>query len=100
MHPSLNILRSSVMGCEEKYELTKKRCQEGIFLSEFEVFGQQRGSYNQISDKSLIYQISDKIESKKGRQKFWAVKWNFFPIIKVIRKFPPPQSQRQDSANA
>jgi len=31
------------MGCEEKYELTKKRCQGGIFLSEFEVFGQENG---------------------------------------------------------
>ena len=53
MHPSpniirpTNILRSTVtcMECEEKYELTKKRCKGGIFLSEFEVFGQENGSH-------------------------------------------------------
>jgi len=30
------------MGCEAKYELTKKRCQGGIFLFEIEVFGQEK----------------------------------------------------------
>ena len=38
-----NILRSTIMGSEAKYELTKKRCQGGIFLSEIEVFGQEKG---------------------------------------------------------
>jgi len=28
MHPSPNILRTTVSGCEEKYELTKKGLQE------------------------------------------------------------------------
>ena len=32
-----NILRSTVMGCEAKYELTKKRCHKGMFLSEIEL---------------------------------------------------------------
>jgi len=27
-----NILRSTVFGCEAKYELTKKRCQGGIYF--------------------------------------------------------------------
>ena len=30
------------MGCEAKYELTKKRYEGGIFLSEIEVFGQEK----------------------------------------------------------
>jgi len=42
------------MGCEEKYELTKKRCQGGVFLSEFEDFRQEKGV------KYVLYQISDK----------------------------------------
>ena len=52
------------MDCEVKYELTNKRCQGGIFLSEIDVFGQQKGVIY------VIYQISDKTESEKGRQKF------------------------------
>src|SRR6218665_2614335 len=32
MHPSPNILKSTVIGCEAKYELTKKMCQGGIFF--------------------------------------------------------------------
>ena len=47
-----------------KYELTKKRCQGGIFLSEFEVFGQEKEVIY------FIYQISDKIESKKVVRNF------------------------------
>ena len=43
MHPPPNILRSTAMGCEAKYELTKKRCQGGILLSEIEVLGQEMG---------------------------------------------------------
>jgi len=39
MHPSPNILRSTVIGCEAKYELTKKRSQKEIICSEIEVFG-------------------------------------------------------------
>ena len=37
MHPSPNILRSDVIGCEAKYELAIKRSKGGIF-SEIEVF--------------------------------------------------------------
>ena len=81
---SPNILRSTVMGCKAEYEMTKKRCQGAIFLSEIEVFGQEKGVIY------VIYQISDKIESEKGRQKFWAVKW-IFSLKQVIRKFPSPK---------
>jgi len=31
------------MGCEAKYELTKKTCQGGKFVSEIEAFGQENG---------------------------------------------------------
>src|SRR6218665_3862265 len=34
-----NILRSTVIGCEA----STKRCQGGIFLSEIEVYGQEKG---------------------------------------------------------
>ena len=37
-----NILRSTVIGCEANYELSKKMCQGGIF-SEIEVYGQEKG---------------------------------------------------------
>ena len=57
MHPPPNIFKSTVMGCDAKYELTKKICQGGIFLSEIEVFGKEKGIIY------IIYQISDKIES-------------------------------------
>ena len=43
MYPSPNILRSTVIGCEGKYELTKRRCQGGFSLSEIEIFGQDLG---------------------------------------------------------
>src|SRR6218665_2799833 len=88
-----HILRSSVIECEAKYELTKKRCQGGIFLSKIEVFVNKKGVIY------VIYQISDKIESKKGRQKFWGVKWKFVPK-KGHSKISVPQSRRQVSANA
>jgi len=42
MNPSPNISKSNVIGCEAKYELSKKRSQG--FLSEIEVFGK----YNHI----------------------------------------------------
>src|SRR6218665_1029862 len=57
---SPNILRSTVIGCEAKYELTKKRSQGEVFCSEIEVFGQEKG--------------------KNGHQKFiLGVKMEFFP---------------------
>ena len=41
-HP--NVLRSIVIGCEAKYELTKKSLKlGGIFCCEIEVFGQEKG---------------------------------------------------------
>jgi len=45
VHPSPNISRSSVVGCVAKYELTKKRCNDGMFSSEIEVFGKKRVIY-------------------------------------------------------
>src|SRR6218665_35125 len=32
MHPSPNILRSSVVGCARKYEQSQKRCHKGILF--------------------------------------------------------------------
>jgi len=52
-----NILISTVMGCEAKYEMTEKRCQGGTFLPEIEVFGQEKG----VIYMYVIYQISYKI---------------------------------------
>jgi len=48
-----------VIGCQAKYELTKKRSQGGIFCSEIEVFGQEKGHI------CLIYQISDNRDRQK-----------------------------------
>ena len=42
MHPSPNILRSTVIGCEAKYELNKRGLKEEFF-SEIEAFGQEKG---------------------------------------------------------
>src|SRR6218665_3117001 len=75
----LQFLRSTVMGCEAKYELTK-RCQGGIFLSEIEVFCQEKGIIY------VINQISDKIESKKVIRNFF-IKRSF----EYFRR-PPPKS--------
>ena len=54
-----NILRSTVIGCEAKYELAKKRCQGGMLFSEIKVFGQEKGVMY------VIYQISDCRDRKK-----------------------------------
>ena len=59
-----NILRSSVIGCVWKYELSKERCHEGIFCSEIErIFLKKRSIY-------VIYHISD----SKERQKTWKIR--------------------------
>ena len=81
MHPSPNLLRSTVMGCEAKYELTKKRCQGGIFWSEIEVFGEEKlGHICYIADfrQNRVLKRSSEISGGK---------MEFFPK-KVIRKFP------------
>ena len=38
------ISKSSLIGCVAKYELTKKRCHEGMFCCEIEVFRQEKGN--------------------------------------------------------
>jgi len=48
-----NILRSTVIGSGAKYKVTEKRRQGGIFLSEIEVFGKEKGVIY------VIYKISD-----------------------------------------
>ena len=63
--------------------------------SEIEVFCQEKGHI------CCIYQISDsrhrektgKIESmtKKGRQKYWSVKWNLFPKKGHSKNVPSPK---------
>ena len=50
MYPSPNISRSTVIGCEAKYELTKTRSQGRIFCSVIEVLGQENGHICYISD--------------------------------------------------
>ena len=53
-------------------------------MSEIEVFGQEKFKLRFLVKKLrflviyVVYQISDKIVSKKGLQKFWAVKLNFY----------------------
>src|SRR6218665_116306 len=44
MHPSPNILRSSVVGCARRYEQSKKGCHIGIFFYEIVVFLVRKGS--------------------------------------------------------
>jgi len=58
------------MGCEVKYELTEKRCQEGIFLSEVEVFGQEKGVHK------MICYISDFRSSEilRGKMEIFSLK--------------------------
>jgi len=58
MHQSPNILRSTVIGCEAKYELTKKRCQGGIFVLKSRFLVKKRVIY-------VIYQISDSRDRQK-----------------------------------
>jgi len=48
-----NILRSTVIGCEANYELTKKGLKEEFFCSEIKVFGQEKGHIRVIY---VIYQ--------------------------------------------
>jgi len=76
-----NILRSTVIGCVEKYELTKKRCQGGIFLSEIEVFGQEKKVVRNFGWSNEIFFL------KEGRSIIWATK--FFPSPKFSAKSPP-----------
>jgi len=42
MHPSPNVSRSSVIGCEAKYELSKKKVSRRNFCSVIQVFDQER----------------------------------------------------------
>src|SRR6218665_1242152 len=76
----LIFLRSTVIGCEEKYKMSKKYVNKEVFSR----FWLRNGSYNVII---ILYQIShsrdrerDKIESKteKGRQKYFPGKMEFF----------------------
>src|SRR6218665_1873759 len=41
MHPSPNISRSTAIGCEAKYELTRSQ-RRNLFCSEIEVVGQEK----------------------------------------------------------
>ena len=52
MYPPPNISRSSVIGCVWKYELSKKKCDDGIFCSEIEIFLVKKGPFNYV-----IYKI-------------------------------------------
>jgi len=63
MHPSLNILRTTVIGCKAKYELTKKGVQEDFRVAKIEVFGQEKGEHTGDTGKMQS-------TTKKGHQKF------------------------------
>src|SRR6218665_2799545 len=57
MHPSLNILRTTVIGCKAKYELMK-----------IEVFGQEKGEYT--GDTGKMQSMTKKRSSEiLGREK-------------------------------
>jgi len=80
MHPSPNILRSSVVGCAGKYEQSKK----GVikeFFSEIVAFLVRKGSYTtfNIVKKGKIWEKKGKIRktwamTKKSHQKFFGKK--------------------------
>ena len=101
MHSSPNIWRSSVIRWVWKYELSKKGVTMEI-LSEAEVFLVKKRVILvifQISE-SKERQKTDKIRSmtKKSHQKYWALKWKFFPNKRLFKNlgprnmFPPPNS--------
>ena len=69
MHSSpLDILRSSVIGCEANYEMTKNGVKEEFFVLKSRF----------LVKKRVIYQDKE-IESMTKKVVRWAVKWNFFP---------------------
>src|SRR6218665_2997169 len=82
------------MECEAKYELTKKRCKERIFLSEIEVFGQETGGH--------ICYISDFRQNRvqKRSSEMLGCKMDFFSKKTSFENFSPSQSRRQVSAIA
>src|SRR6218665_3598443 len=86
MHPSPNLLRSTVMGCEAKYELTKKRCQGGIFWSEIEVFGEEKWGH--------ICYIADFRQNRvlKRSSEISGGKMDFFPKRSFENFRPTPKS--------
>ena len=71
MHPSPNILRSSVVGCARKYEQSKK----GVikeFFSEIVVFLVRNGSYTTFN----IVKI----------RKIWEKNWKIWKIWSMTKK--------------
>src|SRR6218665_2742803 len=81
MHPSPDILRSSVIGCVSKYEVTKKRCREGMFCSERD-FSARKGSCYIISDlqqrQAKLKKVIRNFRRKKSHSKIWSEK--FFSV--------------------
>jgi len=73
MHPSPNILRSSVIGCVEMYELIESKCNGGIFCYEMVVSCQEKGHFLYIGFLT--------VETGKWQTKY--VRW----LKKVIRNF-------------
>src|SRR6218665_626574 len=78
VHPSPNILRSSVIGCVRKYEVSKKRCHKGIvsFMK-----GMQKYRF-------MLYFTFETVskDREKRSSELFGVKMLFFPK-KVIDKF-------------
>ena len=67
------ILRTTIIGCEAKYKLPKRRFSGGISSGEIEVFGRKRINRYCISD--LLGRLKYKVQrmTKKSHQKFFAV---------------------------
>src|SRR6218665_3571224 len=113
MHPSPNILRSSVVGCAGKYEQSKK----GVikeFFSEIVAFLVKKGSYTtfNIVKKGKIWEKKGKIRKtwsmtkKRSSEIFGRENGNFFrrkrhsEILIREKNFRPPQIRLQVSATA
>jgi len=70
------------MGCEAKYELTKKSVKEEYFRLKLRLLVKKRRVIY------VIYKISDKIESKNRSLE---IKWNCF-LKRSFENFRPPKA--------
>src|SRR6218665_1860459 len=76
-----NSLRSTVIGCEAKYELTKQRSPGGTFCCEIEAFGQEKGHIRRIICNIMLC-----------KWKFF-LKRSFENLFREINFFRPPNSE-------
>jgi len=83
-----NISRSTV-GCEANYELTKKWSQGGIFCSELEVFGQEKGHMHVCYIPDFIQYRQAKDRQNRVDDCILGVKMEIVFLKKVIQNFGP-----------